>query len=133
MATLLSRPLFYTCTAVPLGVGLSLLHPSSPLRLPGLQCQYVAPVYSPKAFPETGWAMPVDRDPTAMKQGRTTTAGTAEKETDTRRGSGGILTASMMRQISLGSILGLAVGLGLRVFSKALAFCFGVGVIIVEV
>lgn len=131
MATLLSRPLLYTCAAVPLGVGLSLLHPSSPLCLPRLQCQYVAPVYSPKAFPETGWAMPVDRDPIAVKQGRTTTA-TAEKESD-KRGAGGILTASMMRQISLGSVLGLAVGLGLRVLSKALVFCFGVGVVIVEV
>ncbi|KAL1967652.1 hypothetical protein VTN77DRAFT_2909 [Rasamsonia byssochlamydoides] len=136
MATLLSRPLLYTCTAA--GVGLCLLHPSSPfqLRLPQLQaiqiqpiqCQYIGVSYNPHASPETGWAFPVDRDPLAQKQGRTTaTANRTERER-----SRGFLTASTMRQISLGSVLGLAVGLGLRVFSKALVFVLGVGVVIVE-
>jgi uncharacterized membrane protein (Fun14 family) len=38
-----------------------------------------------------------------------------------------------MRQISLGSVLGLAAGLGLRIFSKALVFVLGVGIVLVEV
>jgi hypothetical protein len=123
---LLSRPLIYSC-AIPLGIGLSLLHPSSPFRQPRLQCQYVAPVYNPHASStETGWAFPVDRDPVAAKQGRTATTGTQES-------AGGILTASTMRQVSLGSVLGLAAGLGLRVFSKALVFFLGVGIVLVEV
>ncbi|KAN0067344.1 hypothetical protein V8E54_014607 [Elaphomyces granulatus] len=38
----------------------------------------------------------------------------------------------MMRQISLGGVLGLATGLGLRVFSRALALVLGVGLVVVE-
>jgi len=37
-----------------------------------------------------------------------------------------------MRQISLGSILGLLVGLGLRIFSRSVVFVIGVGVVLVE-
>jgi uncharacterized membrane protein (Fun14 family) len=43
------------------------------------------------------------------------------------------LNARYMRQISLGSVLGLATGLGLRVFSKALVFVLGVGIVLIEV
>jgi uncharacterized membrane protein (Fun14 family) len=39
----------------------------------------------------------------------------------------------MMRQISLGGVLGLATGLGLRVFSRGLALVLGVGLVVVEV
>jgi uncharacterized membrane protein (Fun14 family) len=49
----------------------------------------------------------------------------------TTRGSG-ILTASTMRQVSLGSVLGLVVGVGLRAFSRVLVVLFGMGIIAVE-
>jgi uncharacterized membrane protein (Fun14 family) len=45
----------------------------------------------------------------------------------------GILTASNMRQVSLGSILGLVVGVGLRAFSRVLVVLLGMGVVFVEV
>lgn len=38
-----------------------------------------------------------------------------------------------MRQVSLGSVLGLLVGVGLRAFSRALVVLLGIGVVAVEV
>jgi uncharacterized membrane protein (Fun14 family) len=38
-----------------------------------------------------------------------------------------------MRQVSLGSVLGLVVGVGLRAFSRVLVVLFGMGIIAVEV
>lgn len=38
-----------------------------------------------------------------------------------------------MRQASFGSVLGLAVGVGLRAFSRVLTVVFGMGVVFVEV
>lgn len=38
-----------------------------------------------------------------------------------------------MRQVSLGSVLGLVAGVGLRAFSKALVVILGMGVVLVEV
>lgn len=38
-----------------------------------------------------------------------------------------------MRQISLGSVLGVLAGLGLRAVSRVLVFAVGVGIVVVEV
>ena len=38
-----------------------------------------------------------------------------------------------MRQVSLGSVLGLVVGVGLRAFSRVLVVLLGMGVVFVEV
>lgn len=122
MATLLLsyRPLFRTA-ALGAGLGLSLLHPSSPFRSSPLQCQYNAPYYNRHASPETGWALDPN-SPIVEKQGQTSSAA-----------GNRLLSAWAVRQISLGSVLGLATGLGLRVFSKALVFFLGVGIVLVEV
>lgn len=45
----------------------------------------------------------------------------------------GLLNAETMRQVSLGSVLGLVAGVGLRAFSKALVVILGMGVVFVEV
>jgi hypothetical protein len=105
------------------GIGLSLL---LPLRAAPLQCQYTAPYSNPHAPPESGWSLAGSE--AAAKQGRTSYA-----QERSSRPSTGLLNARCMRQISLGSVLGLATGLGLRVFSKALVFVLGVGIVVVEV
>ncbi|KAH8702369.1 hypothetical protein BGW36DRAFT_115583 [Talaromyces proteolyticus] len=121
MATLLLsyRPLSYAA-AFGTGIGLSLLHPASPFRSAPLQCQYTSPYYNPHAPQESGWSL--NNSPAIEKQGRTST---------TTRGHG-LLNARSIRQISFGSVLGLATGLGLRVFSKALVFVLGVGIVLAE-
>lgn len=123
MTTLLltrpSKTLLYTT----LPISLFLLHPSSPLRAPPLQCQFTAPVPVPAqhAGPEhSAWAF----DPAAQKQG--TTSGSNKND-------GRWLTPVTMRQISLGSLLGVLAGLGLRAFSRVVVFAVGVGVVVVEV
>lgn len=103
------------------GIGLSLLVPSSPFRAAPVQCQYTAPYYNQNASPESGYSLASSG--LATKQGRT---GSSQPGT-------GLLNARYMRQISLGSVLGLATGLGLRVFSKALVFVLGVGIVLIEV
>jgi uncharacterized membrane protein (Fun14 family) len=45
----------------------------------------------------------------------------------------GLLTAEGMRQVSLGCVLGLVAGVGLRAFSRALVVILGMGVVLVEV
>ncbi|KAM5442248.1 hypothetical protein MferCBS31731_002622 [Microsporum ferrugineum] len=45
---------------------------------------------------------------------------------------GGLITAETARQVSLGSALGVLAGLGLRIFSRTLAFSFGLAIIIIE-
>ncbi|EED18111.1 conserved hypothetical protein [Talaromyces stipitatus ATCC 10500] len=109
-----------TCTLLGTGIGLSLLVPSSPFRSPPLQCQYTAPYYSPTASPDSGWSLAGSE--AVAKQGRTSS---------TQPGTG-LLNARFMRQVSLGSVLGLATGLGLRVFSKALVFVLGIGIVFIE-
>ncbi|KAL1998114.1 hypothetical protein VTN02DRAFT_6845 [Thermoascus thermophilus] len=124
MTTLLtrtSRTLLYTT----LPVSLVLLHPSSPLRAPALQCQFTAPVPVPAqhAGPEhAAWAF----DAAAQKQGATG-RGTTNDKNDNRW-----LTPTTMRQVSLGSVLGVLAGLGLRAFSRVVVFAVGVGVVAVE-
>ncbi|EEA24383.1 hypothetical protein TMatcc_007473 [Talaromyces marneffei ATCC 18224] len=102
------------------GIGLSLLVPSSPFRSAPIQCQYTAPYYNQHASPESGWSLAGSE--LAAKQGRTSSS----------QPGTGLLNARCMRQISLGSVLGLATGLGLRVFSKALVFVLGVGIVLIE-
>ncbi|KAB8210388.1 FUN14 family protein [Aspergillus parasiticus SU-1] len=108
-----------TRTSAVLGVGLGLsLSPLSPFRSAPMQCQYSAPYYrsESQASPDSGWT--VDRnDPVLLKQGAT---------------KSGWLTASNMRQVSLGSVLGLVVGVGLRAFSRVLVVLLGMGVVFVE-
>ncbi|EAW17979.1 uncharacterized protein NFIA_079200 [Aspergillus fischeri NRRL 181] len=112
-----------TSTVLGVGLGLSLsLHPLSPFRASPMQCQYSAPYYrvDSQTSSESGWTL--DRnDPAIAKQGRTGP-----------RTASGILTASNMRQVSLGSVLGLVVGVGLRAFSRALVVLLGMGIVLVE-
>ncbi|KAB8254680.1 hypothetical protein BDV32DRAFT_131960 [Aspergillus pseudonomiae] len=110
-------------TSAVLGVGLGLsLSPLSPFRSAPMQCQYSAPNYRPEsqASPDSAWA--VDRsDPVLLKQGATK-----------HNSPSGWLTASNMRQVSLGSVLGLVVGVGLRAFSRVLVVLLGMGVVFIE-
>lgn len=121
MSLLLSR----TSTVLGIGFGLSLtMHPLSPLRSSAspMQCQYTAPYYrteTPAA--ETGWGVPSD-DHLLSKQGKT------RPNTGT-----GLLTKNNMKQVSLGSVLGLVAGVGLRAFSRVLVVLIGMGVVFVEV
>ncbi|RAH47639.1 uncharacterized protein BO95DRAFT_513035 [Aspergillus brunneoviolaceus CBS 621.78] len=116
MAFLLSRTTT-TLVGTTLGLGLTFtLHPLSPFRAAPLQCQYSAPSAAAAGTPETNWTVPSSSDPTILKQGRT----------------GPILTASNMRQVSLGSVLGLVVGVGLRAFSRVLVVLIGMGIVVVE-
>ncbi|RAH81857.1 hypothetical protein BO86DRAFT_362515 [Aspergillus japonicus CBS 114.51] len=110
MTFLLSRTTT-TLLGTTLGLGLTVLHPLSPFRAAPLQCQYSAPA----GPPEPNWTVP-SSDPAIRKQGRT----------------GPILTASNMRQVSLGSVLGLVVGVGLRAFSRVLVVLIGMGIVAVE-
>ncbi|PKX97072.1 uncharacterized protein P174DRAFT_438858 [Aspergillus novofumigatus IBT 16806] len=104
-----------TSTVLGVGLGLSLsLHPLSPFRASPMQCQYSAPYYrlDSQTSSESGWTL--DRnDPAIAKQGRTGP-----------RAASGILTASNMRQVSLGSVLGLVVG--------ALVVLLGMGIVLIE-
>lgn len=110
-----------------LGIGLSAatLHPLSPFRAAPMRCEYSAPYYRTvnQASPETGWTVPPN-DLILQKQGRTGTAAQAKNT---------LLTPENMRQISLGSVLGLVAGVGLRAFSKVLLVVLGIGVVLVEV
>ncbi|KAF3396455.1 hypothetical protein F1880_006900 [Penicillium rolfsii] len=109
-----------------LGIGLSAatLHPLSPFRAAPMQCQYSAPYYrtEDQASAETGWTVNAN-DPTLQKQSRTGIAAQAKNA---------LLTPENMRQISLGSVLGLVAGVGLRAFSKVLVVVLGMGVVVVE-
>ena len=122
MSILLSR----TSAVLGASIGLSLsLSPLSPFRAAPMQCQYTAPY--PRTGDNTipGWGISPD-DPVLVKQGRT-------GRNVWGNGNDGILTASNMRQVSLGSVLGLVAGVGLRAFSRALVVLLGMGVVLVEV
>ncbi|KAK2749848.1 hypothetical protein FQN57_005262 [Myotisia sp. PD_48] len=43
-----------------------------------------------------------------------------------------LINARNVRQISMGSALGILVGLGLRIFSKTLTFTLGAGILLIE-
>ncbi|THC97450.1 hypothetical protein EYZ11_003099 [Aspergillus tanneri] len=88
-----------------------------------MQCQYAAPYPRSEAL-DPNWAIH-PRDPLLHKQGTTTGTRTTTES--------GVFTASNMRQVSLGSVLGLVAGVGLRVFSKALVVLLGMSIVVVEV
>ena len=103
-----TRPLLL---AIPLGLGLSLpllrSHPSSVIR-----CDYGPSSIAQPA--QQSWAYQAQ----SSEQGPLSRYG---------------ISAATARQISLGSVLGLLVGLGLRIFSRPLAFTIGLGILAVEV
>ncbi|OOQ85753.1 hypothetical protein PEBR_26043 [Penicillium brasilianum] len=106
-----------------LGIGLSAatLHPLSPFRAAPIRCEYSASNHRTDgpASAETGWAVHPN-DPTLQKPGIATQAKNA------------LLTPDNMRQISLGSVLGLVAGVGLRAFSRVLVVLLGMGLVLVE-
>ncbi|RAL02105.1 uncharacterized protein BO80DRAFT_454254 [Aspergillus ibericus CBS 121593] len=121
MASFLLSRTTTTLLGTGLGLGLGLtFHPLSPFRAAPMQCQYTAPYYRTDAqiSPDSGWAVD-SQDPLLRKQGTT-------------KSGSGILTASNMRQVSLGSVLGLVVGMGLNAFSRVLVVLLGLGIVAVE-
>lgn len=106
---------------VGLGISAATLHPFSPFHVAPMQCQYNAPFSQSNA--DTPWAVKPEES-LLQKKGRTT--GLTQER-------GGFLTKENMRQVSLGSVLGLVAGVGLRAFSKALVVLLGMGVVLVEV
>jgi hypothetical protein len=96
---------------VSLGLSAATLHPSSPFRTAPMRCDYAqpAPVYQKSVF-------------------HSDSAGQKQKPT-----RNGLLNPQTMRQVSLGSVLGLVAGVGLRAFSKALVVLLGMAVVLVEV
>ncbi|KAJ5647355.1 hypothetical protein N7490_003727 [Penicillium lividum] len=99
-----------------LGIGLSAatLHPLSPFR--------AAPSNANTANAESNWAVKSDH-PLLQKQGRT---GIAEKA------KAAFLSPDNMRQISMGSVLGLVAGVGLRAFSRVLVVVLGMSIVFIE-
>ncbi|KAJ5134112.1 hypothetical protein N7526_005477 [Penicillium atrosanguineum] len=106
-----------------LGIGISAatLHPLSPLRASPLQCQYNAPYGPGPQSAESSWAVN-SNDPRLQKEGRSGIAAQAN----------GFLTPENMKQISLGSVLGLVAGVGLRAFSRVLVVVIGMSVVFIE-
>ena len=101
-----------------LGVGIGLsaatMHPLSPFRAAPMLCDYASPLPQQSTFnKEPEWA--AGGKPVGQKS------------------RSGLLNAESMRQVSLGSVLGLVAGVGLRAFSKALVVILGMGVVLVEV
>lgn len=110
-----------------LGVGLGLsaasLHPLSPFRAAPLQCQYTAP--SAQGNVGAGWA--VKPEESLLQKQASTASGIAEQA------KAAFLSPGNMRQISMGSVLGLVAGVGLRAFSRVLVVVLGMGVVLIEV
>lgn len=104
-----------------LGVGIGLsaatMHPLSPFRAAPMQCQYAVPRQS-SFTKDSEWTV----NPAES---------VGQKQSHSKRN--GLLNAETMRQVSLGSVLGLVAGVGLRAFSKALVVILGMGVVLVEV
>ncbi|KAJ5199069.1 hypothetical protein N7491_000368 [Penicillium cf. griseofulvum] len=103
-----------------LGVGIGLsaatMHPLSPFRAAPMKCEYAVP-HQTGFSKDSGWVV----NP-AESMG--------QKQSPRERT--GLLNAETMRQVSLGSVLGLVAGVGLRAFSKALVVILGMGVVLVE-
>ncbi|KAJ5836598.1 hypothetical protein N7447_002624 [Penicillium robsamsonii] len=103
-----------------LGVGLGLsaatMHPLSPFRAVPMKCEYAVPQKTDFSN-DSGWAINPAKS-------------VGQKESP--RGRNGLLNAETMRQVSLGSVLGLVAGVGLRAFSKALVVILGMGVVLIE-
>ena len=130
MTSFIPRTMTTTTLSVGLGIGLSLsMNSASPLRsaFSPLRCEYTSPYYrtEPTTVERgTGWTVHED-DPLLQKQGRTSNTSV--------RNSKRWLTPKRMRQISLGSVLGLVAGVGLRAVSRVLAVSLGIGIVVVEV
>lgn len=115
---LLNRPLL--SSSIPLlglgvGLGVSLHHPSSPFRLSStpkslIHCQFNQP-HSPAGADQT-WSFP------------------SSSLQNLRHGN---ISPETAKQVSFGSVLGLGLGITLRIFSKALVLAVGLGVIVVQV
>ncbi|KAJ5665569.1 uncharacterized protein N7477_008017 [Penicillium maclennaniae] len=107
-----------------LGIGISAvtLHPLSPFRTAPLQCQYNAPYSSGSQSAESSWAVN-SNNAHWQKEGRSGIAAQVN----------GFMTPENMKQISLGSVLGLVAGVGLRAFSRVLVVLIGMGIVLVEV
>ncbi|KAJ5463121.1 hypothetical protein N7475_008065 [Penicillium sp. IBT 31633x] len=109
-----------------LGVGIGLsaasMHPLSPFRAPPMRCDY--------AEPNPGYQHSVFTK--ASAQTVRPASSTEQNQTQTQKTRNGLLNAETMRQISLGSVLGLVAGVGLRAFSKALVVILGMGVVLIE-
>ncbi|KAL4967512.1 uncharacterized protein BDV14DRAFT_26098 [Aspergillus stella-maris] len=94
-----------------LGVGATFsLLPTSPFRASPMRCDYAAGA--------TGSSWTTTSNPPLGKSLQTRDSG--------------IMTASNMRQVSMGSVLGLVVGVGLRAFSRVLVVLLGLGFVAVE-
>ncbi|KAJ5145990.1 uncharacterized protein N7515_000554 [Penicillium bovifimosum] len=93
---------------VSLGLSAATLHPSSPFRASPMRCDY--------AEPTPGYQRSVFQSSSAEQ----------------KPVRNGLLNPQTMRQVSLGSVLGLVAGVGLRAFSKALVVLLGMGVVLVE-
>ncbi|KAJ5280196.1 hypothetical protein N7478_005568 [Penicillium angulare] len=121
---LFSPPFLRLGLGVGLGLSAATLHPLSPFRAAPMQCQYSAPYYRPEtqANADSGWALKPE-DPLLQKQGRTGI---------TEQAKSAFLSPENMRQISLGSVLGLVAGVGLRAFSRVLVVVLGMGVVLIE-
>lgn len=113
---LINRPILYS--SIPLlglSLPLALHHPSSPFRISQspqslIHCQFNQPHSSPVG--DQSWSFP----------------------SETLRNPGfGRISPATAKQISLGSVLGLGLGITLRIFSKALVLAVGLGVIVVQV
>ena len=104
MAPVLMAPRVVLATGLGVGASLS-IHPASPFSLTSspLQCQ-APPSHEPQ--------------PSAPSR---------------RTHRSKWLAPRKMRQISLGSVLGLVAGLGLRAVSTVLAVSLGIGIVLVEV
>ncbi|KAL4935683.1 hypothetical protein BDV06DRAFT_217247 [Aspergillus oleicola] len=95
-----------------LGVGASMsLLPTSPFRASPMRCDFAA-------------------GPTGSSWMTSSQSPPLGKSLQTRES--GIMTASNMRQVSMGSVLGLVVGVGLRAFSRVLVVLLGLGFVAVE-
>ncbi|KAJ6022042.1 hypothetical protein N7540_007546 [Penicillium herquei] len=121
---LFSPPILRLGLGVGLGLSAATLHPLSPFRAAPMQCQYSAPYYRPEsqANADSGWAVKPE-DPLLHKQGRTGIAAQAKAA---------LLCPENLRQVSLGSVLGLVAGVGLRAFSRVLVVVLGMGVVLIE-
>jgi len=108
---------------ISIGISAAALHPLSPFRAAPVQCQFTAPYHTESHGAETGWAVSPN-DPLLQKQGRSGIASQARE---------GFLTPQNMKQVSLGSVLGLVAGVGLRAFSRVLVVIIGMSVVFVEV
>ncbi|KAL1958988.1 hypothetical protein VTO42DRAFT_3229 [Malbranchea cinnamomea] len=109
----LRLPSRHLLLAMPLGLGLSLpllrSHPAEAIR-----CDTgPSPLLSSRSAQQS-WSYQSSQSSTSQSASR------------------GGLSASTVRQISLGSVLGLLAGLGLRIFSRPLAFMVGLAILVIE-